>query len=151
MPWIIKHLRYYSLLYWLLLLSNITSITAAVGLYLQEDEDALFMLCLLSYQSKTCRVSVILTINFFFMTIFPEQRVPCPLSAPVNQTSALLDPYWCYHYTRFTNQQLQLLFELLNPPPHFIIRNGKCHTVAFVKRKNGDGGYQPWSTRFFFQ
>ena len=33
-----------------------------------------------------------------------------PLSAPVNQTSALLDPYWCYHYTRFTNQELQLLF-----------------------------------------
>jgi hypothetical protein len=40
---------------------------------------------------------------------------------------ASLDPSWCYHYTRFTNQQLQLLFELLNLPPCSVICNGKCH------------------------
>jgi hypothetical protein len=65
---------------------------AAFALDLQEDEDALFMLCLLSYQSKTCRVSVILTINFFFMTIFPKQRVPRPLSAPVNLNICFVRP-----------------------------------------------------------
>jgi len=44
--------------------------------------------------------------------------------------SASLDPSWCYPYTRFTNQQLQLLFELLNLPPHLVIHNGKCHSSS---------------------
>jgi hypothetical protein len=44
--------------------------------------------------------------------------------------SASLDPSWCYPYTRFTNQQLQLLFELLNLPAHLVIHNGKCHSSS---------------------
>jgi hypothetical protein len=84
-------------------------------------------LCLLNYQSKTRMVKVLLSVEFFFMTIFPEQRVPRPLYLRINRMFASLDPTWCYRYTRFTNEQLQLLFELLNLPPCFIIHNGKCH------------------------
>jgi hypothetical protein len=72
-------------------------------------------------------VRIILTIDFFFMAIFLEQRAPRPLYAPVNRIFASLDPSWCYRYTRFTNHQLQLLYELLSPPPRFIIQDGKCH------------------------
>jgi len=102
---------------------------AAIAIDLQDNDkdDSLFMLCLLNYQSKTHMVKVLLSVEFFFMTIFPEQRVPCPMYLRINRTFASLDPSWCYRYTRFTNEQLQLLFELLNLPPRFIIRNGKCH------------------------
>ncbi len=101
---------------------------ASVTLDLHEDEDdTIFLMCLLNYYSKTQLVRVVLTIDFFYMTIFPEQRVPRPLRIPANRIFASLDPSWCYRYTRFTNHQLQLLYELLNPPPRFIIRNGKCH------------------------
>jgi len=102
---------------------------AAIVIDLQDDDedDSLFMLCLRNYQSKTRMVKVLLSVEFFFMTIFPEQRVPRPLYLRTNQTFASLDPSWCYRYTRFTNQQLQLLFELLNLPPCFLICNGKCH------------------------
>jgi hypothetical protein len=72
-------------------------------------------------------VKVLLSVEFFFMTIFPEQRVPRQLYHRTNQTFASLDPSWCYHYMRFTNQQLQLLFKVLNLPPRFVIHNGKCH------------------------
>ena len=101
-------------------------------------------MCLLNYQSKTRMVRIILTIEFFFMTIFPEQRLPRPLPLPVNRTFASLDPSWCYRYTRFTNHQLQLLHELLNPPPWFVIQNGKCHCsseeafiITFIKLATG--------------
>jgi len=119
---------------------------AAIAIDLQDDneEDSLFMLCLLNYQSKACMVRVLLTVEFFFMAIFPEQRNPCHLYHHIIQTIASLDPSWCYCYTRFTNQQLQLLFELLNPPPHFIICNGKCYfssqepfIITFVKLAMG--------------
>jgi hypothetical protein len=93
-------------------------VLAAVAIDLHKDEDdAIFLMCLLNYQSKTRMVRVVLTIEFFYLTIFPEQRVPHPLHAPVHRTFASLDPSWCYRYTRFTNHQLQLLHELLNPPP----------------------------------
>jgi len=49
---------------------------AAIAIDLQDDDEDESMLCLLKYQSKTCMVRVLLTIEFFFMTIFPEQRVP---------------------------------------------------------------------------
>jgi len=95
--------------------------------------------CLIT-QSKTCLVRFILAIEFFFMTIFPELRVPHPFYAPINRTFALLDPSWCYHYTRFTNQQLQLLYDMLYPPPCIIIQKGKWHCsseeafiIMFVK------------------
>ncbi len=118
---------------------------ASVALNLQEDEDdTIFLMCLLHYQSKTRMVRVVLTIKFFYMTIFPEQRVPCPLCAPINRTFALLDPSWCYRYTRFTNHQLQLLYELLNPPSRFVIREGKFHCsseeafiITFIKLATG--------------
>jgi hypothetical protein len=118
---------------------------ASVALDLHKDEDdTIFSMCLLNYQSKTCMVRVVLTIDFFYMTIFSEQRVPRLLYAPVHRTFASLDPSWCYRYTRFTNHQLQLLHELLNPPPRFIIRGGKCHCsseeafiITFVKLATG--------------
>jgi hypothetical protein len=118
---------------------------AAVAIDLHEDEDdAIFLMCLLYYQSKTRMVRIVLTIEFFYMTIFPEQRVPRPLYTPVHRAFASLDPSWCYRYTRFTNHQLQLLHELLNPPPRFIIRGGKCHCsseeafiVTFIKLAMG--------------
>jgi hypothetical protein len=93
---------------------------AAIALDLQDNvkDDSLFMLCPLNYQSKAHMVRVILSIEFFLVTIFLDQR---PLYDHVNQTFASLDPSWCYRYTRLTNQQLQLLFELLNSPPCFII------------------------------
>ncbi len=82
--------------------------------------------------------------RFFYMTIFPEQRVPRPLLIPVNRTFASLDPSWCYRFTRFTNHQLQLLYELLNPHPCFNIHNGKCHCsskeafiITFIKLATG--------------
>jgi hypothetical protein len=117
---------------------------AAIAIDLQDNDkdDSLFMLCLLNYQSKTSMVRVLL--HFFFMTIFPEQRVPCHLYHCTHQTFASLDPSWCYCYTRFTNHQLQLLFDLLNPPLCFIIHNGKCHcsseetfAITFVKLATG--------------
>jgi hypothetical protein len=93
---------------------------------LHEDEDnTIFLLCLLNYHSKTCMVRIVFIV--FTMTIFPEQKVPRPLPCSVNRTFASLDPSWCYRYTSFTNDQLQLLYELLIPPPRFNIRNGKCH------------------------
>ena len=83
------------------------------------------------------------------MTIFPEQRVPRPLPILANRTFASLDPSWCYRYTRFTNHQLQLLYELLNPPPRFNIHNGKCHCsseeafiITFVKLDKAQGLFQ---------
>jgi hypothetical protein len=105
---------------------------AAIAIDLQDDDkdDSLFMLCLLNYQSKTHMVKVLLSAEFFFMTVFPEQRIPRPLYHRTNRMFASLDPSWCYPYTRFTNQQLQLLFELLNLPPHFVIHNGKCHSSS---------------------
>jgi hypothetical protein len=117
---------------------------AAIAIDLQDDDEDESMLCLLKYQSKTCMVRVLLTIEFFFMTIFPEQRVPHHLCHHANWAFASLDPSWCYCYTRFTNQQLQLLFELLNPPPHLIICNGKYHCsseeafiITFIKLAMG--------------
>jgi hypothetical protein len=77
---------------------------AAVALDLhEEDDDTIFILCLLNYQNKTRMVRIVLTIVFFFMTILPEQRVPHPLPLPLSRTLASLDPSWCYRYTRFTN------------------------------------------------
>jgi hypothetical protein len=107
---------------------------AAIAIDLQDvnEDDSLFMLCLLNYKSKTRMVRVLLMVEFFFMTFFPEQRVPCHLYHCANRTFASLDPSLCYHYTRFTNQQLQLLFELLNPPPHlsFVMENA----IVLLKR-----------------
>jgi hypothetical protein len=89
-------------------------------------------------------VRLILVIEFFFMTILPPQRVLHPLCTPFNRTFVLLDLSWCYRYIRFTTHQLQLPHELLNLPPCFVIRGGKCHCsseeafiIMFVKLATG--------------
>ena len=111
----------------------------------EDHDDTIFSLCLLNYQQKKNVRRILLTMEFFYMTIFPEQRVPRPLMVPINRTFASLDPTWCYRYTRFTNHQLQHLYELLNLPPRFVICGGKCHCsseeafiVTMVKVATGD-------------
>jgi hypothetical protein len=111
---------------------------ASITLDLHEDEDD--------------AIESSLPLNFF-KTIFLKQRVPHPLP-PINRSVASLDPSWCYRYTRFTNHQLQLLYELLNPPPQFTIQNGKCHcssNEAFIVHQVGNRGYQPWTPRCFWR
>jgi hypothetical protein len=62
----------------------------AVALDLQEDEgDPQFLICLLSYQSKTYMIRVILSIDFVIITIFLEKQAPCPL-APINRIRPII-------------------------------------------------------------
>jgi hypothetical protein len=101
---------------------------AAIALDLQDDDkdDSLFMLCLLNYQRKTSMVKVLLTVEIFHENLPRAGRSSSPLSS-YQPSICFIRPSWCYRYTGFTNQQLQVLFEQLNPPPCFIIHNGKCH------------------------
>jgi hypothetical protein len=83
----------------------------------EDEDDTIFLLCLLNDQSKTCMVRIIiLTIEIFYMTIFSEQRVSHPILVPANRTL----------------QKMQVLFQ-----------RGIHHRVGQV----GNRGCQPWTPR----
>ncbi len=70
--------------------------------------------------------------NYSYHRIFLHDNLPRTEGALFHfcarqQNFGSLDPSWCYRYIRFTIHQLQLLHELLNPPPWFIIQGGKYH------------------------